>query len=73
MALLLFIVSRDAENLLGSLRQEFAAEPDVEVILDRRLRGDPHDPSGAHERRRRPEIDEQLHALGWAIAHPAGR
>jgi hypothetical protein len=68
MARMLFIVARDDPGLYESLRREFADEPEVEVILDRRAgerRTGPGD-----ERRRRPEVDERLQALGWAIVHP---
>jgi hypothetical protein len=76
MALMLFIVSRDDPALYRLLREEFADEPDVQVILDRRARdrdvesaplAEPRLPA---ERRSRPEIDERLYSLGWAIVHP---
>jgi hypothetical protein len=76
MALMLFIVSRDDPALYRLLQQEFADEPDVQVILDRRSRdrdGDApasSEPPRAPDRRARPEIDERLYSLGWAIVHP---
>lgn len=76
MALMLFIVSREDPALYRLLKEEFADEPDVQVILDRRARERQPDASAsgddarAAERRCRPEIDERLHSLGWAIVHP---
>jgi hypothetical protein len=73
MALLLFIVSREDPALFQSLRREFAAEPDIEVILDRRVEGDPGGGPRERERRQRPEIDERLYSLGWAIVQTGRR
>jgi hypothetical protein len=73
MARLLFIVSREDPRLFRSLRREFAEEPDVEVILDRRVRDASGEASSARDRRQRPEIEERLYSLGWAIVHPDRR
>jgi hypothetical protein len=72
MALMLFIVSRDDPALYRLLREEFADESEVHVILDRRFDG-AGESGSCGERRKRPEIDERLHTLGWAIVHPDRR
>lgn len=76
-----FVVSREQRGLYEFLRAEFAQQPDVSVILDRRY-GERRRRSAprAEERRRgdrRTRKLEQLHAWGYAIVHqaaePAGR
>jgi hypothetical protein len=73
MARYLFIVSRQHPALYDYLREQFAGDPNAEVLLDRRQ----HDrrqreTSGAPDRRRahrrqRPRIDEELRHRSVAI------
>jgi hypothetical protein len=75
---LLFIVSREAQRHHDYLRQAFAGEPDVEVILNRRRaeRRRRIEPAQAERRRRerrvRPNAEERLRTIGWSIVevHP---
>ncbi|MBI4594651.1 MAG: hypothetical protein HY728_10590 [Candidatus Rokubacteria bacterium] len=71
--MLLFIVARNEPRLYATLRQEFAAERGVQVVLDRRG-GERRQRHAAqpHERRRQDrrghaEIDPHLRSIGWAI------
>jgi hypothetical protein len=70
----LFIVSREHRELYAYLRERFAADPVVEVILDRRLTQRRQNSAGAHaadrrsaDRRRRPEVDIDLQTRSHAI------
>jgi len=69
----LFIVSRDDGDLYGYLRERFATDTAVEVILDRRVmeRRRRHAPQNVErrrtDRRRRPEIEEELQVRSHAI------
>ena len=73
----LFVVSRRSRDLYAYLRERFATDPAVEVILDRRIadRRGPHFPHHlerlerrrAIDRRRRPEVDEELQSRSHAI------
>lgn len=69
----LFIVSRHHPDLYAYLRERFAGDRAVEVILDRRL-GQRRQPAGPFEmerrredRRRRPEVDAELQSRSHAI------
>jgi hypothetical protein len=71
----LFIVSRSSPGVYAQLRQEFVAEPDVTVIIDRRTaeRRAPGDTGGATWERRRAQrrsnrrATEQLSSVGYAF------
>ena len=80
MARFLFIVARQLPNVYEHLRQQFAAEPEVQVIVDRRQgqrrqtdrRGSGNAPAPSDERRRgerrqNPGPDEQLRTMGYAF------
>jgi len=79
MPTLLFIVSRHQPDLHAYLSRQFAAEPDMKVVLDRRLterrRGAPPAPPRAErrqgDRRRNRDVAHQLLTMGYAFAHPA--
>ena len=79
MGVTLFIVSRDHPDLYAYLRERFATDRGVEVILDRRLgqRRQGNEPYQRErrqdERRRRPEVDLELQSRSHAIITiPAG-
>lgn len=65
----LFIVSRRHTELYEYLKERFAGDDQVEVILDRR--GDPArqaEPTPPpHERRSRPDIDTELTTRSHAV------
>lgn len=69
----LFVVSRRYPDLYEYLRERFASDSAVEVILDRRLsqrrqQQTPCDPDRRHaERRRRPEVEMELQTRSHAI------
>ena len=79
MARLVFIVSRQRPDLLAYLRREFAGNPGIEVIPDRRIsaRRRREAPNTPAERRRTPRrqapVDDRLQSLGWAIVWREGR
>lgn len=68
-----FIVSRQCRDLHAYLRERFATDSAVEVILDRRLRDrrSEHEPAEVErrsgDRRRRPEVEEELQVRSHAI------
>jgi hypothetical protein len=69
----LFVVSRHHQDLYAYLRERFATDTAVEVILDRRVleRRQRH-PRGVVERRgadrrRRPEVEAELRTRSHAI------
>ena len=76
----LFIVGRPHPDLYGYLSREFAAEPDVRVMMDRR-EGERRNPNerraGARgerrqaDRRSRSEATEQITSLGYAFVRLA--
>jgi hypothetical protein len=75
---LLFIVSRHQPKLHQYVLRQFAAEPDMRVILDRRQaqrrgRGGPT-PEGTErrqaDRRRNHEVAHQLMTMGYSFARP---
>jgi hypothetical protein len=74
--MMLFLVARDQPDLYLSLQREFADEPDIEVMLDRRLgqRRRERLNSGPErrrsDRRARPNVDLHLRSIGWAVVHP---
>ena len=69
----LFIVSRHHPDLYAYLRERFASDRGVEVVLDRRSthrrrREQPHDIDRRQaERRRRPEVELELQTRSHAI------
>ena len=63
----LFVVARHEPALFALLQERFAGDENVEVILDRRERPtSPPTPPGI-ERRRRPEVDEEIRARAYAV------
>jgi len=65
------IVSRDQPLLYERLRLEFVDDPDLEVVLDRRVgeRRRASQPISADQRRadrRQARVNAQLEHLGWA-------
>jgi len=72
----LFIVARQLPRVYDHLCQQFAGEPNVEVIMDRR-KGERREPEPAvpppgpdrreGERRRNTDADEQLRVMGYAF------
>jgi hypothetical protein len=75
----LFIVSREQPGLFSYLKREFASEPEVTVILDRRQaeRRSEQEPEAAvadrrqGDRRLQAEIMGQLATLGYAFVRLA--
>lgn len=69
----LFVVSRHHPDLYAYLRERFASDPAVEVILDRRLtmrrqRAVPPDTERRRaDRRSRPEVEVELRTHSHAI------
>lgn len=68
----LFIVSRRHTDLYEYLKERFAGDEQVEVILDRRGAGDravetPAAATPPAERRCRPEVDAELRARSHAV------
>ena len=78
MSTVLFIVSRRQPDLFGYLSRQFATEPDMKVMLDRRLserrQGASPQPLRTErrqaERRRNSEAAHQLLTMGYAVARP---
>ena len=79
MARFLFIVARQLPRVYEHLCQQFAGEPNVEIIFDRR-KSDRRQPEAAEtpaterrhgERRRNAEVDEQLRVMGYAFVRLA--
>ncbi len=71
MARFLFIVARQLPGVYEHLCQQFGAEPDVEVIIDRR-KAPASGAEGHHvERRRNDRVDEQLRVMGYAFVRIA--
>jgi hypothetical protein len=62
MATLLLIISRDHPERYAFLKQAFAQNPQVEVVLDRRTRR-----TKAKRRERRERSDNQLRTHGWVL------
>jgi PHD/YefM family antitoxin component YafN of YafNO toxin-antitoxin module len=75
MARQLVIVSRQHPDLYVYLRDRFAAEADVEVILDRRLAERRREQAAVsrerrrQDRRSRPDIDAQLRSRSHVIVN----
>jgi hypothetical protein len=63
----LYVVSRHDPALFELLKERFAGDDNVEVILDRRTQPEPPEPSPPVERRRRPEVDEEIRARAYAV------
>jgi hypothetical protein len=62
----LFIVSRRDHALFELLKERFAGDDKVEVILDRRMQPEPGAPPGV-DRRIRPEVTEEIRTRGYAV------
>ena len=61
----IFVVARDRPDLFRYLSETFAEADNVDVILDRRTRGDR---TGlGDERRARPKVEEDLRSVGYAF------
>ncbi len=66
-------MARQRSNLYRYVKRAFQDNPSVEVILDRRTgqrreKSQPVVPDRRRgERRQRPEVDDMLRLLGWAI------
>jgi hypothetical protein len=79
MPTLLFIVSRRQPDLHAYVARQFASEPEMQVLLDRRRaqRRRPGAPAPAAverrqgDRRRDAEAAHQLLTMGYALARPA--
>ena len=73
----LFIVARDQKDLYEYLLKDFAADPKVVVLFDRRVRDRRVDHEAVHgEDRRRHErrqdrVDAELRSVGFAIVRAA--
>jgi len=73
----LFIVARDQKDLYDYLLKDFAADPKVDVLFDRRVRERRvrHEPVTGQERRqgerRQDRIDTELRSVGFAIVRAA--
>jgi hypothetical protein len=66
----LFIVSRRHPDLYEYLKERFANDDQVEVILDRRAGAAARQPGaerGAEERRCHPEVDTELESRSHAV------
>jgi hypothetical protein len=76
---LLFIVSRHQPDLYAYLCRQFAAEPDMKVVLDRRRGERRREPAPSPEiaerrrgdRRQNNDVAHQLLTMGYAFARPA--
>jgi hypothetical protein len=75
---LLFIVSRHQPDLYAYLCRQFATDPEMKVVLDRRhgeRRRDPPPPAIAErrkgDRRQTTDVAYQLLTMGYAFARPA--
>ena len=70
----LFIVARDQPDLWHHLRQDFAEDEEIQVVLDRR-RGErrqhvwAHDPERRQADRRLASIDRDLRYRSFVILH----
>jgi hypothetical protein len=67
----LIIVAWTKRSLYELVREAYASQDDVQVILDRRLRHRRSGRGGGNTRRRserriRPQVDEQVRDVGWA-------
>lgn len=62
----LFIVSRTDPALFALLQERFAGDPNVEVIVDRRIHRALLEPP-AVERRTRPEVNEEIRTGAYAV------
>lgn len=68
-----FVVSRQHPDLYHYLRERFASDSAVEVVLDRRVseRRQRHTPYGTDrrrvDRRRRPEVERELQTRSHAV------
>jgi hypothetical protein len=62
----IFIVARQLPRVYEHLSRQFASEPNVQVVMDRRKGGRSLGPP-ADERRRNVDADEQLRVMGYAF------
>ena len=75
----LFVIARREVERFDFVRRHFAAEPEVEVVFDRRVgqrRGlDARAPSEERRNldRRRRDVSPDLNSLGWAYVRRAER
>jgi hypothetical protein len=73
----LFIVAREQKDLYEYLLKDFAADPKVDVLFDRRVRDRRvrHDAVPGEDRRhgerRQDRIDAELRSVGFAIVRAA--
>jgi hypothetical protein len=63
----LFIVSSRDPGLFELLKERFADDQNVEVILDRRAHPAPSARRPRTERRHRPEVNEELRVRSYAV------
>ena len=63
----LFIVSSRDPGLFELLKERFADDQNVEVVLDRRAYPAPSGRRPPVERRRRPEVNEELRVSSYAV------
>jgi hypothetical protein len=61
----LFIVARDNPTLYEYLKERFAGDDAVEIIIDRRRSGAPATP--AVDRRSHPEINDEIRTRSYAV------
>jgi hypothetical protein len=61
----LFIVDRGNSALFAYIKERFAGERNVEVILDRRASAAPTPPGV--ERRQHPEVNGEIRARSYAV------
>ena len=69
MTRVMIIVSRDRPELYDYFRESFSGIDQVEVIMDRRLPGDPHRGTTEQQpgRRSQPDIYDELRLQGFVI------
>jgi hypothetical protein len=68
----LLIVARNREHLYGQLKQAFAENEQIQVIVDRRTGERRHRTQGTPAERRKADrrnrkVEEQLRSIGWAL------
>ena len=71
---IIFVVAQHRPELYDALRKAFAAEPAVEVLLNRRVRNR-RERDTAHDvehrradRRARPNVSQEVRDRGWSVA-----
>jgi len=63
----LFIVSRHDPTLFAILKERFADDENVQVILDRRVHAAPPEQRPHGERRMRSEVNESIRVHAYAV------